>query len=252
MIFGIEYEFLALLFFVGGFSAFINVMSGGGSALVLPILIMMGMDANTANGTNRIAIFSLTLSAIISMRKQEVSDFRFSLKMSLFTLPGVILGAYFAQDVSNEAFKEILAWVIFMIIGFMIMPDNLKKYFINRLSVYPKMIYPIMLFVGFYGGFVQVGVGFILMLALQSFLNLNLINVNMHKVFIVFIYTIPALIMFIIFGNVEIVPGLVLAAGNAIGGWWSASMSIKKGDKLIKIFLVISLIVMSLKMLEII
>ncbi len=251
MLFGIEYEFLALLFFIGGFSAFINVMSGGGSALVLPILIMMGMDANTANGTNRIAIFALTLSAIISMRQQEVSDFRFSMKMSIFTLPGVILGAYFAQDISNDAFKEILAWVILMIIGFMIMPDKMKQYFINRLSAYPKMIYPIMIFVGFYGGFVQVGVGFIIMLALQSFLNLNLVKVNMHKVFIVFVYTIPALIMFIIYGNVEIIPGMVLAAGNAIGAWWSASLSIKKGDKIIKIFLVISLILMSLKMLEV-
>lgn len=251
MLFGIEYEFLALLFFIGGFSAFINVMSGGGSALVLPILIMMGMDANTANGTNRIAIFALTLSAIISMRQQEVSDFRLSMKMSIFTLPGVILGAYFAQDISNDAFKEILAWVILMIIGFMIMPDKMKQYFINRLSAYPKMIYPIMIFVGFYGGFVQVGVGFIIMLALQSFLNLNLVKVNMHKVFIVFVYTIPALIMFIIYGNVEIIPGMVLAAGNAIGAWWSASLSIKKGDKIIKIFLVISLILMSLKMLEV-
>lgn len=251
MLFGIEYEFLLLLFFVGGFAAFINVMSGGGSALVLPILIMMGMDANTANGTNRIAIFALTLSAIISMRQNEVSDFRFSMKMSLFTLPGVILGAYFAQDVSNGLFKDILGWVIFMIIGFMIMPEKSKKFLINRLSQYPKLIYLIMVFVGLYGGFVQVGIGFILMLALQSFLDLNLVKVNMHKVFIVFVYTIPALAIFILYGNVEIIPGLVLAAGNAIGAWWSASLSIKKGDKFIKIFLVISLILMSLKMFEV-
>lgn len=251
MLFGIEYEFLLILFFIGGFSAFINVMSGGGSALVLPILIMMGMDANTANGTNRIAIFALTLSAIISMRKQEVSDFRFSMKMSLFTLPGVLLGAYFAQDISTDAFKDILAWVIFMIIVFMIIPDKFKSFLIKKLSVYPKLIYPIMIFVGFYGGFVQVGVGFILMLALQSVLNLNLVKVNMHKVFIVFIYTIPALIMFIAFDNVDYIPGIILALGNAIGAWWSASLSIKKGDNFIKIFLIISLILISLKMLDI-
>ena len=89
------------------------------------------------------------------------------------------------------------------------------------------------------------------MLALQSVLNLNLVKVNMHKVFIVFIYTIPALIMFMAFDNVEYVPGLVLALGNAIGAWWSASLSIRKGDNFIKIFLIISLILMSLKMLDV-
>lgn len=251
MILGFEFEYLIVLLLVGAFTAFINVLSGGGSALVLPILIMMGMDAVTANGTNRIAILALTISAVISMRKSQVSDFKFSLKMSLFTLPGVLLGAYYAQFISTESFKDILGWVIFMIICFMIMPDSIRKSIVSKLSVYPKLIYLSMLFVGFYGGFLQVGVGFILMLFIQSFLDLDLVKVNMHKVFIVLVYTIPALFIFAYNGKIEWLPGIVLAIGNSFGAWWSAKLSIKKGDNFIKFFLVISLVLISLKMFEV-
>lgn len=245
-------ENIFLLFFIGVFTSFINVISGGGSALVLPILIMMGMDAATANGTNRVAILALTASAVLSMQKNNVSDFKFSLKMSLFTLPGVVLGALYAQYVSTESFKDILGFVIFMIIGFMILPDQIRKKIIKNLSQYPKLIYVSMLFVGFYGGFLQVGVGFILMLFLQSFLDIDLVKVNMHKVFIILVYTIPALLIFWINDNIQWIPGIILAVGNAIGAWWSAKISIKKGNDFIKFFLFISLIIMSLKMFDLI
>lgn len=245
-------ENIFLLFFIGVFTSFINVISGGGSALVLPILIMMGMDAATANGTNRVAILALTASAVLSMQKNNVSDFKFSLKMSLFTLPGVVLGALYAQYVSTESFKDILGFVIFMIIGFMILPDQIRKKIIKNLSQYPKLIYVSMLFVGFYGGFLQVGVGFILMLFLQSFLDIDLVKVNMHKVFIILVYTIPALLIFWINDNIQWIPGIILAVGNAIGAWWSAKISIIKGNDFIKFFLFISLIIMSLKMFDLI
>jgi uncharacterized membrane protein YfcA len=47
-----------------------------------------------------------------------------------------------------------------------------------------------MVCIGIYGGFIQVGVGFLLMTALNYMLRFNLVCVNMHKVFIVLVYTI--------------------------------------------------------------
>ena len=246
-----EPELLILLFLLGCLTGFINVMAGGGSALTLPLLLLMGLDAPMANGTNRVAIFALTLSAVRSMQRENVSDFKFSLKMAIFTLPGAILGAYLANGVGNETFKEILAWVMIGIIIMIIIPQSKKEVLISRLKKYPKLIYVSMLFLGFYGGFIQVGIGFLLMLALQSILDLNLIKVNMHKVFIVLIYTIPALGIFFWQGNVNIILGLILAAGMSIGAWWSAKYAIKKGDKIVRWFLIISIVLISLKLFDV-
>lgn len=79
----------------------------------------------------------------------------------------------------------------------------------------------------------------------------DLVHVNMHKVFIVLIYTIPALAIFIFTRNIYWTFGLSLAAGNAFGAWWAAKLSVRKGDKVIKIILMIAIFIMSLKLLEV-
>ncbi len=94
------------------------------------------------------------------------------------------------------------------------------------------MIYPVMFGIGFYGSFIQVGVGFIFMAALYHILKLDLVYVNMHKVFIILIYMIPTLLIFLATGNVNWLFGLCLAAGNAFGGWWGAFFRLKAAKKL--------------------
>ena len=104
--------------------------------------------------------------------------------------------------------------------------------------------------IGFYGGFIQVGVGFLIMAALFHLLRLDLVFVNMHKVFIVFIYTLPALGIFIWSENVDWKWGLSLAAGNSCGAWWAAQLAVKKGDRIIRWILLIALFIMALKLLN--
>ena len=84
---------LVLLFVVGSISGFINVNAGGGSTLTLPALIFLGLDASVANGTNRIAILFQNVSAVYSYKKENYIHYPVSLKLSLFTLPGAIIGS---------------------------------------------------------------------------------------------------------------------------------------------------------------
>lgn len=238
-----------LLFIVGTVAGFINVMAGGGSSIVLPFLIFLGLDASLANGTNRIAIFIQNVSAILSFKKEQVSDFKISFKIGLFALPGAVTGAIIATKISDELFETILAIIMIGIVISMILPKSKKHYSKDLVNKIPILIYPIMFLIGFYGGFIQVGVGFLLMAALHYILHLNLVKVNMHKVFIVFLYTIPALSIFIFTGNVDWIIGIVLACGNAFGAWWAAKLAVKKGDKVIRVILSVVVLGMSLKLL---
>ena len=102
--------------------------------------------------------------------------------------------------------------------------------------------------IGFYGGFLQIGVGFLFMAALFHLLRVDLITVNMHKVFIILIYTLPALVIFMWTGNVNWKYGLILAAGNAFGGWWGAHVAVKGGERAIRIILAVAISIMALKL----
>jgi uncharacterized membrane protein YfcA len=239
---------IALLFAVGIAAGFINVNAGGGSSISVPVLIFMGLDAAVANGTNRIAILIQNIFAVASFHKKKFHDYKMSLKLSLFTLPGAVAGAVAATRVSNLLFQRILGVVLIFIVISMFFSRSYKDVNARQDSHLRWFIYPALLGIGFFGGFLQVGVGFLFMAALYHFISLNLVRVNMHKVFIIMIYTIPALIIFIFTGNVLWEYGLALAAGTAFGGWWGAQVSVRGGEKAIRIILALAIVIMALKL----
>lgn len=241
---------ILILFAVGAVAAFINVNAGGGSSLTLPALIFLGLDPTVANGTNRVAILFQNISAVQSFKQEKFFEIKNSLILSALTLPGAIAGAIIAVKISNELFEKILGVIMILIIITMLLPKKKTEKTNSDFTIDWKIVLS-MLIVGFYGAFIQVGVGFLLMASFQYLMKLDLIRVNMHKVFVVFIFTIPALLVFMITDNINWYYGLTLSAGNIFGGWWGAKLSVKKGEKLIKFVLIIAILIMALKLLNI-
>jgi len=242
---------ISILFIVGAIAAFINVNAGGGSSLTLPALIFLGLDASVANGTNRVAILFQNISAVYSFKKEKYFELKNSLVLSLLSLPGAIAGALFAVKISNEAFEKILGIIMILLIITIIIPQKKEKKIVSDFSIDWRVVLA-MIGIGFYGGFIQVGVGFVIMALLHNALKLDLIKVNMHKVFVVFIFTIPAFLVFFFTNNINWFYGLSLSIGNAAGGWIGAKMSVKKGEKLIRTVLVIAIFIMAVKLLDLI
>jgi hypothetical protein len=241
---------ILILFIVGAVAAFINVNAGGGSSLTLPVLIFLGLDPTVANGTNRVAIIFQNISAVHSFKNENFFELKNSLILSALTLPGAIAGAIIAVEIDDDLFQKILAMVMILIIITMLLPQ--KK--VDKTNLNFKIDWKItlaMIVVGFYGAFIQVGVGFLLMASFQYLMKLDLIRVNMHKVFVVLVFTVPALIVFILTDNINWYYGLTLSAGNAFGGWWGAKLSVKKGEKLIKFVLIVAILIMAVKLLNV-
>ena len=240
---------LLLLLTVGIVAGFVNVMAGGGSAIALPILILMGLDSTLANGTNRVAIFIQNIFAIGGFRQQKFHQFNISIKMAICTLPGALIGAWVAVKIDDEWFQRILAIVMVGIVISMLLPRSKGKAHSEPSKVKIGFGYLAMFGVGFYGGFIQVGVGFILMATMFHLFQMNLVHINMHKVFVIFIYTIPALAIFIYSGNVNWILGISLAIGSAIGGLIASYVTVKGGEKVIRWVLIGAILFMSGKLL---
>jgi uncharacterized membrane protein YfcA len=241
---------IIILFVVGAIAAFINVTAGGGSSLTLPVLIFLGLDPSVANGTNRVAILFQNVSSIYSFKRENYYEFKNSLILSALTLPGAIIGAITAVKISDELFEKILGVIMIFIIITMLLPKKKTDKSNTDFKIDWKITLA-MIVIGFYGAFIQVGVGFLLMAAFQYLMSLDLIRVNMHKVFVVFVFTIPALLVFIITDNINWYYGLTLSVGYSFGGWWGAKFSVKKGEKFIKYVLIVAILIMALKLLNI-
>ena len=247
-----DFVYILLLFGIGTVAGMMNVMAGGGSTLTLPALIFLGLDSALANGTNRVAILIQNIFAILSFRQQQHHEFRTSLQMALWTIPGGFIGALVAVTIDEQWFQRILAVVLIgVVLSMFFTPQKQIRSLADDSKPRKPLVYLAMFGIGFYGGFIQVGVGFLLMAALFHLLRLDLVLVNMHKVFIVFIYTLPALGIFIWSGNVDWEWGLSLAAGNSCGGWWAARLAVKKGSHFIRWILFLALLIIAFKLLNI-
>lgn len=243
-----EYYEILILFGVGLAAGVINVMAGGGSSLTLPALIFIGLDSAAANGTNRIGILIQSIFATLSFRREKITGLKLSLRLGLLTLPGAVLGALVAVRISDVWFERILGLVIIGVVVSMLVP-RVKDGVTTEEGRKTWLVYPAMFAVGFYGGFIQVGVGFLIMAALYHLLKINLVYVNMHKVFITLIFTIPALLIFMWTDNVDWILGLTLAAGNAVGAWWAARLSVRGGERIIRYVMVVAIFIIALKLL---
>jgi len=237
-----------ILAVVGAIAGFLNVLAGGGSALTIPLMIFLGYDATVANGSNRIAIQVEALSAVAAYKKQKHSDFPLSLKLSLMTLPGGILGAFYAVKIDDALFTKILGVVMVLIIVTLMFPKSEVIEHAKNHKWKNWLAWPVMFAVGFYGGFIQAGVGFVIMAVLLHLYGMDLIKINMHKVFIVMVFTVPAVILFIATGNVDWFAAVALSVGMMLGTYFAVKVSLKKGEKFVRLILGVSLLIIAAKL----
>ncbi len=241
----------ALLAAVGVVSGFLNVIAGGGSLLTVPVLLFMGLPGPVANGTNRIGVLAQNLTAIAAFFRRGFSEFRLSLSLAACSVPGAIAGALLGTELEGEWFNRILALVMIGVMLIMHFNKGNRECPVNYQPTPAQLLrgHLLMVAVGFWGGFIQIGVGFIIMPVLNRAMGLDLVRTNMHKVFIVAVFTLVALVVFA--SRVEILwlVGLALALGNAIGGYLGAHFTVTRGEKLIRLILNLVLIAFIIKLL---
>lgn len=237
-----------ILFGAGAIASFINMMAGGGSILTIGVLILLGVEPVVANGTNRIGVLVGTGSGALTYKAEKFTDIKTSLILGLSAIPGAIIGSIYSVQISNQLFQKILAIVMIFILITMFIPKK-KVQTTGEKIKNSWLIYPAMVLVGFYGGFIQVGVGFIIMAFLRHLTPFDLLRVNMHKVFIVVIYTVPVLIIFGISGKINIFYAIVMSLGNALGSYVSVKLALRKGEKVVKVALIIAIVLMAAKFL---
>ncbi len=245
-----EWYHYPLLVAVGFAVGFINTVAGGGSLLSLPTLIFLGLPAPVANGTNRVAIVIQTALATAGFKSKGISTYPFNVYLGISAFFGSILGAYIAIDVEGETFNRILAIIMVAVVLIIIFKPKMRlEEMQERLTgKYLWLSIVAFFFFGIYGGFINAGLGFLMMLFMHFVNRMNLVRVNATKVAVVFIYMLSALAVFAFNEKVNWKLGFILAIGNGTGAWVASRFSVKKGDGFIKTFLIVAVIAMAIKL----
>ena len=235
---------------IGFIAGFINTLAGSGSLLTLPLLMFLGLPANVANGTNRIAILLQNIVGVTSFRQQKVLDFKEGIKIGIPPVIGSLIGARIAVDLNDAVMEKFIGGLLIgMFFLIILKPGRWLKGREGMAALNPIWQVLIFFLIGVYGGFIQAGVGFFLLAGLVLGTGLELVRANALKVFIVLLYTPFALAVFILNGQVNYIFGFILAIGNMLGAFLGARVAVKWGAPAVRIFLLVALFFASLKLL---
>ena len=101
--------YLVLLGFASGF---INMFAGGGSMLVVPFLIFLGLPPHVANATNRVAILLQNIVSTATFRQKKILNFKTDYPLLLPTTLGSILGAFTAVDIQAAVLQKMIGGLL--------------------------------------------------------------------------------------------------------------------------------------------
>jgi uncharacterized membrane protein YfcA len=235
--------FLALA--AAGFVAsLINTLAGGGSFLTLPLLIFLGLPSAEANGTNRLGVVAQNLAAVWGFDRKGVMDWRVALRASLPATLASAVGAWLALELGDREFRRILAFLMIAVtLWTLVAPAVSGRGGSAALRApRPRLAFWMFVAAGLYGGFVQAGVGF-LILAATTLAGLDLVRGNAVKVVVILLVTAVALALFAWDGKVRWGEGLALAAGSVGGSLVGVRLAVIKGERWLQWFVTTAVVV---------
>lgn len=238
--FDLSLPYALLLIGTGFVAGIINTLAGGGTNLTLPALMVMGIPADFANATNRVGVLLQSGVALVGFRQHDRLPTHDVGPILVPTLVGGAFGAVAAAYAPASLLKPLLLGAMLgMTIIMLVKPEVIAPppgTVPHRVKERPSSWLWLGI-AGFYGGFVQAGVGFILITALAGSLRYDLVRTNALKMVCVSAFTAMALVVFIAQGLVLWIPGLILAVGTMAGANLAVRFAITAKPSTLKWFL---------------
>lgn len=217
-----------ILVFTGLIAGVINTLAGGGSNLTIPALMLLGMPADVANATNRVGVLMQSVSGIAGFAKHKKLPQDDLASIIVLTLVAGALGAFSASLFSADILTYILLGsMVTMALVILVMPGLVLAQESNHLPLTASPKRWGMLFIaGFYGGLIQAGVGFLLLAAFTGALHYDLARANALKLISTLVFTVVAVLIFIVQDLIVWLPALALACGSIVGAWLGVKLTL--------------------------
>lgn len=231
---------VSLLLATGFAAGIINTLAGGGSNLTVPALMVMGLPADVANATNRVGVMLQSIAGVRGFHRHGKLDTADIVPVLIPNLLGGLLGSILAAYLPLALLKPtLLITMIGVSLLILLRPSVIAPPpGTPAFKVGEKPAAWVALFIaGIYGGFVQGGVGFLLIAALAGTLRYDLVRTNALKALCTGAFTLVSLVIFLFQGLVQWLPGLILGLSTMLGAALAVRFAVKLPQNTLKWFL---------------
>lgn len=217
------------LLLAGLLAGFINTIAGSGSIFTLGIMLFFNIPSTVANGSNRLGILTQGITNFYMFHKKGKIPYKTCWQYVFPSLIGALIGAYVSTDISDNILEIIIAVMMSLVVFSTFLKKKIvpKKTTTKHKKKLTLLKYLLFFIVGFYGGFIQIGLGLVVLVVLNIFSNYDIIESNGVKNFITLIYTVPVFFIFILNNLVFWKVAIFLAIGQTIGAYISGLFALK-------------------------
>ena len=211
-----------------------NALAGGGSFVVFPALLVLGLDARSANITSTIALFPGQVTTGFANRRLVTGAQGLSFK-ALFgiSLVGGGLGAILLLATPPRFFELLVPFLVLFATGVFIWGS-----FFQNADAAPRRLGPVgaaiaQFCIAIYGGYFGGGIG-LLMLAALTLAGLAVRNAGATKNVLAAVMNAAAVVIFLFSGFSHWRAAAVVAVGAIGGGWLGAWMLHRVNERLLR------------------
>ncbi len=226
----LEWYFYLLFSFAGLLAGIINTIAGNGSIFTLSLLLFSGMPPGLANGTNRLGAMVQCIVSVLTFKKN--TQFKSLFKESLWFIPPCVLGTVFgactAIQLSDDTLSSMMGYLMIFIL--FLVTFKPKNWLIdseqrgNNKSIINFIIFFV---IGWYAGFIQMGMGILFLSALVLITKYSILDANFIKIIISTAITLPALLIYMYNNQVDWIPAFSLASGQGLGAWLATKYTLE-------------------------
>ena len=241
-----EYAIEIILVLSGVLVGVINTLAGGGAIITMTLFTVLGLPIGVANGTNRIAVVLQNLTASVAFIRKRMLHISSGIKLAIPAVIGNIIGSMVATHISDAVFKICMAVVLTVVLVYMIFDQSHKQttHIHGGHPLDTKFYHYIwFLLLGFYGGYIYIGLGYVILAVTIWSMKLDIITANVIKGFIIFLATPFSLVIFIINDQVDYAYGLWHGLGNILGAMLASHFAMSWGVKFVRLFTMAILVV---------
>ncbi|MCL2541882.1 MAG: TSUP family transporter [Nocardioidaceae bacterium] len=234
---------LALLGLAALSAGFVDAVVGGGGLVQLPALLlgMPGMAPVHVLATNKLASVCGTSVASATYYRRVRPDPRTFGPMMACALAGAVVGAVIASHIPADAFQPIVLVVLLAVGGYVLLKPDLGVATALRFSGHRHLAAAmgVGLVIGVYDGALGPGTGSFFVIALVGLLGYDFLEASAKARLANWATNVGALLLFVPAGDVVWRTGLVMGAGNLIGGYVGARTAVSRGTRFVRIFFVV-------------
>lgn len=223
---------MILLAGVGMVSGIVNTVVGGGTSLVVPLLIFLGIDPRIANGTNRVCVSFQALTAGWVLRRKSDTPIKNAFAPAVAALLGSIPGAWLATIIDPESFRRILGVLLLLGVAFFFLKpprSSVEDQGADSVIGFTPLL--VTFGMGIYGGFLGAGIGVLLLLYLTPLLALPTAKIVEIKVWIVLALSVASGSVFVATDNVDYHAVSVLLPAYICGGWIGGNAVLRSSER---------------------